>query len=61
MMALYMFDVDGVLTDEHAQPDKEVLREIEKLYKKKEQPPAFITGRSRKWLADNIFTVLDSN
>jgi HAD superfamily hydrolase (TIGR01484 family) len=59
-MAFYMFDVDGVLTDELARPDKEVLRTIEKLHEQKEQL-AFITGRSRQWLADNVFAKLDSN
>ncbi|WP_053362846.1 HAD hydrolase family protein [Bacillus sp. FJAT-27251] len=59
-MAFYMFDVDGVLTDELARPDEEVLRLIEKLNEQEEQL-AFITGRSRQWLADNVFTKLDSS
>ncbi|EDL65428.1 HAD-IIB family hydrolase [Bacillus sp. SG-1] len=57
-MAFFMFDVDGVLTDEHAQPSEKVLHIIEKLYQQNEQL-AFITGRSRKWLAENIFSSLD--
>jgi hydroxymethylpyrimidine pyrophosphatase-like HAD family hydrolase len=52
--------VDGVLTDELARPDQEVLRTIGKLHQQKEQL-AFITGRSRKWLADHIFPALDTN
>ncbi|WP_174727416.1 HAD-IIB family hydrolase [Mesobacillus harenae] len=59
-MAFYIFDVDGVLTDELARPDKDVLRSIEKLHNQKIQL-AFITGRSRKWLAENVFTQLDSD
>ncbi|MGF2618373.1 HAD hydrolase family protein [Rossellomorea aquimaris] len=57
-MTFYIFDVDGVLTDEHARPSEEVLHTIEKLHKQNEHL-AFITGRSRKWLADNIFSSLD--
>jgi HAD superfamily hydrolase (TIGR01484 family) len=56
-MAFYIFDVDGVLTDEHARPNEEVLHTIEKLHKQNEQL-AFITGRSRKWLEENIFSSL---
>lgn len=59
-MAFYIFDVDGVLTDELARPDQEVLRAIGRLHKKEEQV-AFITGRSRKWLADNVFPALDAS
>ncbi|WP_421382350.1 HAD-IIB family hydrolase [Bacillus salacetis] len=59
-MAFYIFDVDGVLTDEHARPSEEVLHIIEKLYKQNEQL-AFITGRSRQWLAENIFTSLSED
>ncbi|TLS38481.1 HAD hydrolase family protein [Pseudalkalibacillus caeni] len=58
-MAFYIFDVDGVLTDEHARPNKDVLHTIEKLHQQDHQL-AFITGRSRQWLAENIFSVLDS-
>ncbi|MGD6802389.1 HAD-IIB family hydrolase [Rossellomorea aquimaris] len=57
-MTFYIFDVDGVLTDEHARPSEEVLHTIEKLHKQNEQL-AFITGRSRKWLADHIFSSLN--
>ncbi|KKK39725.1 hypothetical protein WQ57_00010 [Mesobacillus campisalis] len=57
-MAFYMFDVDGVLTDELARPDDEVLRLIEKLNEQEEQL-AFITGRSRQWLAESVFTKID--
>ncbi|MGM0843395.1 MAG: HAD-IIB family hydrolase [Bacillota bacterium] len=59
-MAFYIFDVDGVLTDEHARPSDEVLHIIEKLHKQNEQL-AFITGRSRKWLADHIFPSLNQD
>ncbi|WP_409252370.1 HAD-IIB family hydrolase [Bacillus sp. SCS-153A] len=59
-MTFFMFDVDGVLTDEHARPSEEVLHSIEKLYKQNEKL-AFITGRSRKWLAENIFSSLNKD
>jgi HAD superfamily hydrolase (TIGR01484 family) len=59
-MAFYIFDVDGVLTDEHARPSKDVLSMIEKLHQQDEQL-AFITGRSRKWLKENIFSSLNKD
>ena len=59
-MALYMFDVDGVLTDEHAQPDQEAVKLIEKLAKAG-HILSFVTGRSRGWLGDHLFPLFDRN
>ncbi|WP_456272931.1 HAD hydrolase family protein [Bacillus sp. AK031] len=59
-MPFYIFDVDGVLTDEHARPSKEVLHMIEELHKQNEQI-AMITGRSRKWLQENILSALNQH
>ncbi|RIW28827.1 HAD family phosphatase [Bacillus salacetis] len=59
-MAFFIFDVDGVLTDEHARPSNDVLNIIERLHGQDHQL-AFITGRSRKWLEENIFSSLSEN
>ncbi|MBF0705614.1 HAD-IIB family hydrolase [Alkalihalobacillus hwajinpoensis] len=57
-MAFYMFDVDGVLTDENARPDKEVVKMIEKLATEG-HILSFVTGRSRGWLSDHLFPLFD--
>ncbi|WP_273851376.1 HAD family hydrolase [Guptibacillus spartinae] len=57
-MALYMFDVDGVLTDENARPDEDVVRKIEKLAIDG-HVLSFVTGRSRGWLSDYLFPLFD--
>ncbi len=53
-----MFDVDGVLTDENARPDKEVVKMIEKLATEG-HILSFVTGRSRGWLSDHLFPLFD--
>ncbi|MBN8210730.1 HAD family phosphatase [Bacillus sp. NTK071] len=53
-MAFYMFDVDGVLTDENARPDQDSVKMIEKLAEAG-HVISFVTGRSRGWLGDNLF------
>ncbi len=57
-MAIYMFDVDGVLTDENAKPDQDAVNMIEKLAKEG-HILSFVTGRSRGWLGDNLFPLFD--
>ncbi len=57
-MAFFIFDVDGVLTDELARPDPIILEAVNNLYKRGDSI-AFITGRSRTWLEEHIFSGLD--
>ncbi|MCA0172808.1 HAD hydrolase family protein [Bacillus sp. RAR_GA_16] len=57
-MAFYMFDVDGVLTDENARPDQDVVKMIEQLAKDG-HILSFVTGRSRGWLSDYLFPLFD--
>ncbi|WP_270180136.1 HAD-IIB family hydrolase [Alkalihalobacillus sp. CinArs1] len=59
-MAFYMFDVDGVLTDENAKPDKEAVKLVEDLAKEG-NIVSFVTGRSRGWLSDNLFPLLSND
>jgi len=59
-MAFYMFDVDGVLTDENARPDEDVVKLIEQLAKD-EHILSFVTGRSRGWLSDHLFPLFDDD
>lgn len=48
MATTLLFDVDGVLTDEHAQLDHPLVRKIASI--SQTTTVAFITGRSRIWL-----------
>lgn len=59
-MAFYMFDVDGVLTDENARPDHDAVKMIEKLAEDG-HVISFVTGRSRGWLGDNLFPLFRSD
>ncbi|WP_347548758.1 HAD-IIB family hydrolase [Pseudalkalibacillus hwajinpoensis] len=59
-MAFYMFDVDGVLTDENARPDKDAVALIE-ILAKEGHVLSFVTGRSRGWLGDYLFPLFDDN
>ena len=54
-----LFDVDGVLTDEHARVDVLVVRAILDLAVR-DARVAFITGRSRAWLEDSLMPVMRS-
>ena len=59
-MAFYMFDVDGVLTDENARPDQDAVNMIEKLAEDG-HVISFVTGRSRGWLGDHLFPLFRSD
>lgn len=52
-----MFDVDGVLTDEHARVDERLIAELRPLCDAGAQL-AFITGRSRVWLEKQLWPAL---
>jgi len=47
--SVFLFDVDGVITDEHAQVSEPVLRSITALVANG-SAVGFVTGRSRSWL-----------
>ncbi|WP_377887675.1 HAD-IIB family hydrolase [Alkalihalobacillus sp. R86527] len=57
-MAFYMFDVDGVLTDENARPDHDAVKLVEDVAKDG-HILSFITGRSREWLSENLFPLFN--
>ena len=57
-MAFYMIDVDGVLTDQNARPDEDVVKMIKQLAKDG-HILSFVTGRSRGWLSDYLFPLFD--
>lgn len=56
---LLMFDVDGVVTDEHARVDAELIAELRRLCDAAAQL-AFITGRSRRWLEHQLWPELQA-
>ncbi len=52
-----MFDVDGVLTDEHARVDPEVIGLIGE-FVRRDAKVSFISGRSRTWMERNLLPAL---
>ncbi len=58
-MNLYMLDVDGVLTDEHARPNDEAIALLARLAE--HHPISMVTGRGAGWLAQNILGSLSEH
>lgn len=53
-MLLLLLDVDGVVTDRYARVSLPVMKEISRLSRSNGVKIAFITGRSERWVKDNI-------
>src|SRR3989344_3541438 len=58
-MDMFLPDVDGVLTDSHAQPNKEALRLVANL--SHEHAVHLVTGRGAGWLTQNILGELSKH